>query len=96
MDEDSYTKEQTKSAKFVSLVHAVSIASPAAKAAAAAAQHALAPTRLTSAASVSTLEEDMEGEPEPPPPQVARWMRCSVMRASATLSTLAKLPAPSA
>ena len=56
MDEDSYTKEQTKSAKFVSLVHAVSMGTPAAKAAAVAAQHALAPNRLASAASVSTLD----------------------------------------
>ena len=56
LDEDSYTKEQTKSAKFVSLVHAVSMGTPAAKAAAVAAQHALAPTRLASAASISTLD----------------------------------------
>ena len=40
----------------MSLVHAVSMGTPAAKAAAVAAQHALAPNRLVSAASVSTLD----------------------------------------
>ena len=65
MDADSYTKEQTKSAKFVSLVHAVSIATPAARAAAAAAaaQNALAPPRLPSASS-TPMQEDTDGEPE--------------------------------
>ena len=85
MDEDSYTKEQTKSAKFVSLVHAVSIATPAAKAAAAAAQNAMAPPRLPSAAS-TPMCEDTDGEPDQP--QASHQVRCPplllLIRAAAT------------